>query len=89
MPTKMTYYFTYEIRGSETPELKRGGFVFKSTSIHPENLARNILWPQVFKLDPELGKVKYRSHEIHEWPSDDVTYQTFDLEDKDNANENK
>lgn len=81
MQSKMTYYFTYEIRGSETPELRRGGFVFKSTSIHPENFARNVLWPQVLKLEPELGNVKYRSHEIHEWPNEDIIYQPVEVED--------
>jgi hypothetical protein len=84
MQTKMTYYFTYEIRGSETPELKRGGFVFKSTSIHPENLARRVLWPEALKLEPQLGNVKYRSHEIHEWPNEDIIYQAIELEDQDN-----
>ena len=81
MRSKMTYYFTYEIRGTQTADLKRGGFVFKSASIHPEKFAREVLWPNVVKLDPQYVKAPYRSHEIHEWPDDNVTYEVLEVED--------
>jgi hypothetical protein len=81
MQPKTTYYFDYEIRGSLLPELKRGGFVFECSVTLPENLAQSILWPKVFQLEPKVGTVKYRNHEIREWPADDIMYQIIEVED--------
>ncbi len=82
MRQKITYYFTYELRSNGTSEAKRGGLVFKSASIHPETFVRSTLWPAVIKLEPEFSEVKYRDHQIHDWPFEDVVYQPIDFEDK-------
>jgi hypothetical protein len=82
MRHKTTYYFTYELRESGELEAKRGGFVFQSASIHPENFTRSVLWPEVLKLEPDYLDVKYRSHQIHEWPIEGVTYKPVEVEDK-------
>lgn len=84
MRQKNTYYFTYKLREVGALEAKRGGFVFKSGSIHPEHFTRTVLWPEVLKLEPDYLDVKYRSHEIHEWPYDDVTYQPLEVVDTEN-----
>lgn len=84
MRQKITYYFTYELRANGATEAKRGGYVFKSSSIHPEHFVRGTFWPAVLKQEPEYAEAKFRSHEIHEWPYEDVTYQTVEVEDKEN-----
>ncbi len=84
MRRKINYYFTYEFRSTETLQAKRAGLVFKSSSIHPEHFVRSTLWPEVLKLEPEYTDVKYRSHEIHDWPYEDVTYQAVEIDDKGN-----
>jgi hypothetical protein len=82
MRHKSTYYFTYELRESGDLEAKRGGLVFQSSSIHPENFTRSVLWPEVLKLEPDYLDVKFRSHQIHEWPIEGVTYKPVEVEDK-------
>ena len=47
-----------------------------------KNFVRQVLWPSVIKLDPQYLKPAYRSHEIHEWPNDDVTYEVLEVEDE-------
>ncbi|MDB5080346.1 MAG: hypothetical protein JWP00_2270 [Chloroflexi bacterium] len=81
MRHKSTYYFTYKLRELGDLEARRGGFVFKSGTVHPERFTRTVLWPEVLKVEPGYLDVKYRSHEIHDWPYEDVTYQPLEVED--------
>jgi hypothetical protein len=36
----------------------------------------------VLKLEPDYLDVKFRSHQIHEWPIEGVTYKPVEVEDK-------
>lgn len=82
MRPKITYYFTYELRKAGGGEVKRGGLVFKSVSIHPEHFTRSNLWPEVMKIEPEYTDARGRGYEIHDWGYEDVTYRPIEIEDK-------
>ena len=80
MRHQSTYYFTYELRLPGILEAKKGGLVFKTSSIHPEHFTRSTLWPAVLKAEPEYLEAKYWSHEIHEWPYEGIIYQPVEVE---------